>query len=61
MKGIAYRNEEGEIIYTEPRPLIPDIDTLPYPAYDLMELDAYSENYDLCYSVESLHSKEKSV
>tara|TARA_Y100000310_G_scaffold344488_1_gene457519 strand:+ start:975 stop:2519 length:1545 start_codon:yes stop_codon:yes gene_type:complete len=59
VKGIAYRNEEGEIIYTEPRPLIPDLDVLPYPAYELLELDIYSENYDLCYSEESLHSKRK--
>ena len=59
VKGIAYRNEEGKVTYTEPRPLIPDTDTLPYPAYDLMELDLYSEHYDLCYSEESLHSKRK--
>ena len=59
VKGIAYRNEDGDIIYTEPRPLISDIDILPYPAYDLMELDVYSEHYDLCYSEESLHSKRK--
>ena len=59
VKGIAYRNKEGEVIYTEPRPLISDTDTLPYPAYDLMELDLYSEHYDLCYSEESLHSKRK--
>ena len=59
VKGIAYRNEEGEIIYTEPRPLIPDLDTLPYPAYDLLDLDIYSVGYDLCYSEESLHSKRK--
>ena len=55
VKGIAYRNEEGEVIFTEPRPLISDFDTLPYPAYDLMEIDTYAENYDLCMSYESLH------
>ena len=32
VKGIAYRNVDGDITYTEPRPLIPDIDILPYPA-----------------------------
>ena len=59
VKGIAYRNEEGEVIFTEPRPLISDFDTLPYPAYDLMEIDTYAENYDLCMSYESLHAKRK--
>ena len=59
VKGIAYENEEGKVIYTEPRPLIPNLDTLPYPAYDLMEIGTYAENYDLCYSEESLHSKRK--
>ncbi len=40
VKGICYK-EEDEIIYTEPRPLIPDLDVIPYPAYDLMEMDDY--------------------
>ena len=40
VKGICYR-EEDEIIYTEPRPLIPNLDVIPYPAYDLMEMDDY--------------------
>ena len=40
VKGICYR-EDGEIIYTEPRPLIPNMDTIPYPAYELMDLESY--------------------
>lgn len=40
VKGICYR-EDNQIIYTEPRPLIPDMDVIPYPAYDLMDLDTY--------------------
>jgi len=40
VRGICYR-EDHEILYTEPRPLIPDMDTIPYPAYDLMDLEAY--------------------
>ena len=40
VKGICYR-EDGKIIYTEPRPLIPNMDTIPYPAYELMDLESY--------------------
>lgn len=40
VKGICYR-EDGKIIYTEPRPLIPNMDTIPWPAYDLMDLESY--------------------
>ncbi len=40
VKGICYR-EDDQILFTEPRPLIPDLDTLPYPAYDLVDVEAY--------------------
>lgn len=40
VKGICYR-DDNQILFTEPRPLIPDLDTLPYPAYDLIDVEAY--------------------
>ena len=40
IKGICYK-EDGKILYTEPRPLIPDMDKIPYPAYELMDLESY--------------------
>ncbi len=40
IKGICYR-EDDQIIYTEPRPLIPDMDKIPWPAYDLIDLESY--------------------
>jgi radical SAM superfamily enzyme YgiQ (UPF0313 family) len=40
VRGICYR-EDGQIVYTEPRPLIPNLDVIPYPAYDLMDMDSY--------------------
>jgi len=40
VRGICYR-EDGKLIYTEPRPLIADMDTIPYPAYELMDLESY--------------------
>jgi anaerobic magnesium-protoporphyrin IX monomethyl ester cyclase len=36
VQGISYRNN-NTIIHNEPRPLIENLDTLPYPAYHLVE------------------------
>jgi len=40
IKGLAFR-KNGEVIHTETRPLIDDIDTLPMPAYDLLPVGRY--------------------
>ena len=59
VKGIAYRDTSRAICFTEPRPLIADMDTIPYPAYHLLDLDIYSANYQLVNSKEALESKNK--
>ena len=33
--------EPGSVVMTPPRPLIPDLDTLPFPAYDLLPVERY--------------------
>jgi len=43
--GIAFRNEEGEIIHTPPRPLIDDLDSVPYPDRDAIDLDRYIQTW----------------
>ncbi len=40
VQGLAYR-EAGEVKLTPPRPVIRDLDTLPMPAWDLVEIEAY--------------------
>lgn len=40
IKGIAYR-QDGKVVINERRPLISDIDTLPFPAYDLFPMEYY--------------------
>lgn len=40
VKGIAFKNEE-EIIETEDRPPILDLDSLPFPAYHFFDFDRY--------------------
>lgn len=41
VKGLLFR-KEGEVIQTPQRELIPDIDSLPFPAYDLLPIGRYS-------------------
>jgi anaerobic magnesium-protoporphyrin IX monomethyl ester cyclase len=36
IKGIAFMADGGQPVITEPRPMIPDLDSLPHPAYDLL-------------------------
>ena len=40
VKGIAFR-QDNEVIFTEPRELISDLDTLPLPARHLLSLSRY--------------------
>ena len=39
--GLAYRAKDGQIMQTPPRPPIVDMDSLPWPAYDLVDMEAY--------------------
>ena len=42
VKGIAYR-DDGKVILNSPRELINDLDTIPFPAYELFDIDKYSK------------------
>lgn len=37
IRGILYRDESGAVLQTAPRPFIKNIDSIPYPARELME------------------------
>ncbi len=39
--GLAYPGPNGEVIRTAPRPLIKDLDMLPFPAWDLVDIPRY--------------------
>jgi anaerobic magnesium-protoporphyrin IX monomethyl ester cyclase len=56
--GLCIRKNK-EFHFTKPRSLIPDLNTVPYPAYDLYELDIYFKYSSLPYSVESINSKRR--
>lgn len=42
-KGVAYRDATGRVVQTPRRPLIADVDRLPFPARDLLDLDQYRQ------------------
>src|SRR5208283_2164747 len=46
--GIAYR-KDGEVITNSPRPFIKNLDELPYPAYDLVNMEQYLSPKNIGY------------
>ena len=58
VKGLCLK-ENGEIKFTEPRALISDLNTIPYPAYHLLEMDIYFKYSSLPMSVEAFNSKRR--
>jgi len=56
--GLAFRDAAGQIITTPSRDLIGDLDSLPFPAYDLLNMQSYgrgSRNHPHLTSIE--HSR----
>ncbi|MCJ7543288.1 MAG: B12-binding domain-containing radical SAM protein [Phycisphaerae bacterium] len=56
--GLAFLDEAGQGVRTPPRPLIADMDDLPFPAYDLVDMNDYgrtSRNHPNLVSIE--HSR----
>jgi anaerobic magnesium-protoporphyrin IX monomethyl ester cyclase len=43
--GLAFRDPSGGIVRTEPRSYIRDLDGLPFPAWDLVDMDGYRETW----------------
>jgi anaerobic magnesium-protoporphyrin IX monomethyl ester cyclase len=41
VRGIVYREDDGSVIRTEPRPLLPDLDALPFPDRAAIDIPAY--------------------
>ena len=44
--GVVWKNNEGEIIKNSPRAMIADLDILPMPAYDMIDLNFYLSMWD---------------
>jgi len=58
INGLCLR-DKNSFKFTGPRALISDLNTIPYPAYDLMETDIYFRYSSLSMSVESFNSKRR--
>ena len=58
VKGLCLNNN-GEIKFSEPRALISNLDTIPYPAYHLLEMDIYFRYSSIPMSVESFNCKRR--
>jgi len=59
INGLCLRDENTEFRFTAPRALISDLNTIPYPAYDLMETEIYFKFSSLAHSVEAFNSKRR--
>jgi anaerobic magnesium-protoporphyrin IX monomethyl ester cyclase len=55
--GLAYRNAEGAVVRTEARPPILDMDALPWPAYDLVDMEAYFSQLHTHLSPQQAHAR----
>ncbi len=56
--GLCLR-ETNELYFTAPRALIPDLNTIPYPSYDLFENEIYFKYSSLPMSVESYNAQRR--
>jgi radical SAM superfamily enzyme YgiQ (UPF0313 family) len=52
--GLRLRDENGKIISTPPRPLIQNLDSLPFPARDLVDMDDYRRAWKKAHGYWSL-------
>lgn len=59
VNGLCLRCKNSQYRFTNPRALIADLNSIPYPAYDLMESEIYFRYSALPLSVESFNSKRR--
>ena len=59
INGLYLRQNNGDFKFTPPRALISDLDTIPYPAYELFELDVYFRYSSMPSSVNTFNSKRR--
>jgi len=59
INGLCIRDKTLDYKFTAPRALISDLNTVPYPAYDLMETEIYFRSSSLPLSVDSYNSKRR--
>lgn len=59
LRGIIWRDANGCSHLTPERALLTNIDSLPYPAWDMLPMDIYFNNSALLYSEEAFSAKRR--
>ena len=59
INGLCFRDRNNELKFSGPRALISDLNTVPYPAYDLMETEIYFKYSSIPLSAASFNSKRR--
>ena len=59
VKGIIWRDAQGQSHLNEPRELIPKLDVLPYPAWDMFPLEIYFRNSQHLFSEEGMMAQRR--
>ncbi len=54
VQGIAYRDGDGRMVRTSSRPMIPDLDALPDPDREAIEIDRYMDTWRMHHGAGSL-------
>lgn len=57
--GLIWRDNSGKSHLNPPRPLLDNLDSLPYPAWDAFPLDIYFRNSMALYSEEGMQAKRR--
>lgn len=57
--GLIWRDSSGETVLNPAQPLMTDIDTLPYPAWELFPLDIYFKNSMALFSEEGMIAQRR--
>ncbi|MBL79384.1 MAG: B12-binding domain-containing radical SAM protein [Nitrosomonadaceae bacterium] len=60
IKGVIFRGQDGELIFTEERPILMELDSLPYPAWDMFPLEeVYFKNSEALFSEQGMLAKRR--
>ena len=59
VKGIVIRDKTAGLYTTDPQPLIPDLDWLPFPSYGYAPLNIYFKNSSILMSEESMNARRR--
>lgn len=59
VRGIIWRTAQGDVVLNAERPLFTNLDSLPFPMYELFPLDIYFKNSCILLSEEAMLAKRR--